>query len=83
MKTTVEIPDPIFRRAKQYCTRHGIPFRQLIEVGLRRAMDSQQAQPRFRLKPYGFRGKGQRIQDWSTIRELIYEGRGGVPVNNQ
>ena len=30
MKTTLEIPDPIFRRAKALAAEQGIPFRQLV-----------------------------------------------------
>ncbi|HYM13668.1 MAG TPA: hypothetical protein VEU62_23210 [Bryobacterales bacterium] len=30
MKTTLEIPDPIFRRAKAMAAERGIPFRQLV-----------------------------------------------------
>lgn len=30
MKTTLEIPDPVFRRAKSLAAERGIPFRQLV-----------------------------------------------------
>ena len=30
MKTTLEIPDPIFRRAKALAAKRGIPLRQLV-----------------------------------------------------
>jgi hypothetical protein len=30
MKTTLEIPDPIFRRAKSVAAERGIPFRQFV-----------------------------------------------------
>ncbi|MGD1154396.1 MAG: hypothetical protein ABSA41_01050 [Terriglobia bacterium] len=30
MKTTLEIPDPIFRRAKATAAEHGIPLRQFV-----------------------------------------------------
>ena len=30
MKTTLEIPDPIFRRAKSVAAEHGIPLRELV-----------------------------------------------------
>ena len=40
----------------------------------------------FRLKPFGFPGEGAQIEEWSTILELIYEGRGGMapddPINS-
>jgi len=79
MKTTVEIPDPLFRRAKKHCADKGIPLRTLIEDGLRRALEPSPAARRFRLKPFGFRGRGLAGPfDWSQVREIIYEGRGGV-----
>ena len=30
MKTTLEIPDPVFRRAKSAAAARGIPFRQFV-----------------------------------------------------
>jgi len=30
MKTTLEIPDPVFRRAKSVAAEHGIPLRELV-----------------------------------------------------
>lgn len=30
MKTTLEIPDPVFRRAKSQAARRGIPLRQFV-----------------------------------------------------
>ncbi|WP_180538312.1 antitoxin [Nevskia soli] len=34
MKTTLEIPDPLFRRAKSAAARRGIPFRELVSEAL-------------------------------------------------
>ncbi|MFZ1130188.1 MAG: hypothetical protein WCA97_06660 [Terriglobales bacterium] len=34
MKTTLEIPDPIFRRAKAAAAERGIPFRALVSEAL-------------------------------------------------
>ena len=77
MKTTVEIPDPLFIRAKSHCANQGISLRELMETGLRLALDPPHTSgPPFRLRPFGFLGQGASIQDWPTIRELAYEGRG-------
>ena len=35
MKTTLEIPDPIFRRAKSLAAERGIPFRQFVTEAVR------------------------------------------------
>lgn len=78
MKTTVEIADPLFRSARKHCADHGISFRELLEKGLRATLDSPKTTGPFKLKPFGFQGEGQLVQDWSAIRELAYEGRGAV-----
>ena len=79
MKTTVEIPDLLFRRAKKHCAERGIAFRQLVETGLHAALAQAKPGSHFRLKTFGYAGRGQQEQDWATIRELIYQGRGGAP----
>jgi len=79
VKTTVEIHDDLFRRAKKYCAEHGIPLRALIEDGLRQVLEPQQQPKRFRLKRFGFRGEGPTgPSDWPSVREIIYESRGGA-----
>ena len=77
MKTTVEIPDELFRKAKEYAAREGIPLREVFERGLRLALEP--APPRrFRLKTVTTKGEGLACDaDWSVIRSLIYEGHGG------
>ena len=35
MKTTLEIPDPIFRRAKSKASERGIPFREYVTEAVR------------------------------------------------
>ena len=78
MKTTVEIPDPLFTEVKKYAASHGLTFRELIEASLRRTLEKQTGPKKpFRLRKVTFKGKGQRIHDWETIRSLIHEGRGG------
>jgi hypothetical protein len=79
MKTTVEIPDSLFRQAKAYAASHGIPLREVIETGLRMVLEGQPpAGRKFRLKT--ITTKGHKLVcdgDWETIRSLIYEGHGG------
>lgn len=79
MKTTVEIPDALFREAKAYAARNGIPLREVFERGLRAALESPPSRSRrFRLKTVVTKGEGLVSDgDWNTIRSLIYEGRGG------
>jgi hypothetical protein len=79
MKTTVELPDALFREAKEYAARHGIPMREILERGLRVVLsEARPATRRFRLKTVTTKGEGLVCDaDWATIRSLIYEGHGG------
>ena len=79
MKTTVEIPDPLFREAKAFAARNGIPMREMFERGLETILrGSKPAAGRFRLKTVTTKGEGLVCQDdWGTIRSRIYEGHGG------
>ena len=40
MKTTLEIPDAVFRRAKARAAEQGIPLRQLVTDAVREKLDS-------------------------------------------
>ena len=79
MKTTVEIPDALFRQAKQYAARHGIPLREVFERGLQVVLhEAPVPARRFRLKTVTSKGEGMVCDgDWGVIRSLIYEGHGG------
>jgi hypothetical protein len=79
MKTTVEIPDALFREVKQYAARQGIPMREVFERGLELALRGPSPRARrFRLKTITTKGEGLLCDDnWSAIRSMIYEGRGG------
>lgn len=81
MKTTVEIADPLLREAKEVAAREGTTLRELIEAGLRSAVEERRRQSGFRLRRATFRGQGLqrhvRDGDWEAIRELAYEGAGG------
>lgn len=78
MKSTAEIPDPLFRAAKQQCAEHGITLRQLIEAGLRTAIEKPKRKGRSRTRRFGFAGDRQIEHDWERIREMIFSGRGGA-----
>jgi len=79
MKTTVEIPDALFRQAKEYASRHGIPLRRVIEQGLEMLLRRPPARSRrFRLKTVTTKGEGLVCpDDWGRIRSMIYEGHCG------
>jgi len=79
MKTTVEISDPLFREAKAYAARQGLPLRAVVERGLKQVLHrSAASRKRFRLKTITTKGEGLACDgDWATIRSLIYDGHGG------
>ena len=43
MKTTLEIPDPVFRRAKAKAAEQGIPFRQFVTEAVEARLRSSAA----------------------------------------
>ncbi len=45
MKTTVELSDDLFRRAKAHAALRGRKFKDLVEEGLRRVLESPDAAP--------------------------------------
>lgn len=79
-KTTVEIADDLFGRAKEMAGREGTTLRALIEEGLRLALERRQRGESYRLRDASFAGDGLRPEvregNWAQIRDLIYEGHG-------
>jgi hypothetical protein len=79
MKTTIELPDALFREAKEYAARNGIPFREVMVRGLQNVVHPPRpSKGRFRLKTITTKGEGLVCDgDWPAIRALSYEGHGG------
>jgi len=79
VKTTVEIPDRLFRQAKEYAARNHMPIREVVELGLRMVLEQPApGRKRFRLKTIVTQGQGLACDaEWNTIRSLIYQGHGG------
>lgn len=85
MKTTIEISDPLLKEAKRFAAEKGGTMREVVEESLRHYLDAQNTRKKpFKLKYCGFKGNGLvpglKEGDWETIRDMIYEGRGGNPV---
>lgn len=78
MRTSVELPDPLFREAKRYGAEHGVTLKELIERGLRTVLD-QQREPkrgaRLKLRTYGSQGYVPGIEEgsWEQIRDIIFD----------
>jgi hypothetical protein len=79
MRTSVDIPDPLLRRAKKLARERGITLRQLLVDGLRAALQGvAPARPR-RMKDRSY-GKGGLVRglswtDTEKLDELAYEDR--------
>jgi hypothetical protein len=78
MKTTVEIADSLFEEAKALAAARGVPFRQILEEGLRVVIDRRETRGRFHLRDgsFGSPTGTHAALPWDEIRETIYKGRG-------
>lgn len=81
MKTTLDISDPLLRRARKLAAQEGTTLRSLVEQGLRQVIEQKNRKTPFRLRKASFRGDGLRPElsdaGWDRLREIAYEGRGG------
>lgn len=82
MKTTVDIPDQLFRMLRQWAAQHGMTMREVLETALRRFLGGREAAPRrLRLRRHTFKGRGLVPDlspgDWGALRRRAYEGHGG------
>jgi len=80
MKTTLDISDPLLRKARKVAARERTTLRALVEQGLRHVVAQKEQRSEFRLRDASFKGNGLHPDaagaDWSHIRDLIYDGRG-------
>lgn len=83
MKTTIEISDALLREARRLAAKEGITLRALVERGLHQVV-AEAKRPPFRMRDGRFGGKGLhpdvRDLSWDQIREMSYEGRGGLSL---
>lgn len=79
MKTTVEIADALFERAKRHARRMGKPMRALIEEGLRRVLEAESDPGKYSLpdRSAGRAGDPNPLEalSWQDLRDEIYGGR--------
>jgi len=72
MKTTLEIPDALFRQAKRRAAEEGITLRELVERALRATLGAGRGRPyRFRWRVE--RGKLLVPEEVINSRVLMYE----------
>lgn len=81
MRTTLELPDPLFNQAKKLARQRKVPFRAIVAEALRSFLGQAQVKPAFKLGDGSFKGdglvEGLSETDWERIRDLAYQGRGG------
>jgi hypothetical protein len=76
MRTTVDLNDELFRKAKQQAAKEGLTLREVIERALRahlKRRPGSRKRHQFRLKP--FRGQGPQpggdLGDWNPLRDRM------------
>jgi len=81
MKTTIQIPDSLFKEARRVAREERTTMKALIETGLRKVISEHKQHERFKLRKATFKGKGLQphLADatWEKLRDMSYEGRGG------
>ena len=70
MKVTVEISDPLLRKALKVAAREGVTLRTLVERGLHRIVSETKTDAPFKLRRASFKGKGLR----PTLRSASWDG---------
>jgi len=81
MRTTIDLPDALFAKAKKIAQARGTTLRELAIEGLQSVLDRAERKQAFRLRDASY-GKGGLVEglaetDWDRIRDLSYQGRGG------
>jgi hypothetical protein len=79
MKTTLDLPDDLLRRAKDHARRTGRPLRAVVEEGLRLALNARAARSGYQLPDRSVGdAKGANPLEglsWQDLRDEIYGGR--------
>ncbi len=77
MRTTLELPDPLFKRAQRLARARGVPFRALVAEALQKLLTAQSPAGRFKLPDTTFGGDGlvEGLQDlqWERISSLVHD----------
>ena len=81
MRTSLDLPDALFAKAKRLAQARGTTLRELAIEGLEAVLERHRRRAPFRLQDASF-GEGGLTDgldetDWDRIRDLAYEGRGG------
>ena len=81
MKTTIHIPDNLFKEARKIAQQEHTTMKALIEMGLRKVISERKQHQDFKLRKATFKGHGMQPHiagaSWDKLRDISYEGRGG------
>jgi predicted transcriptional regulator len=82
MKTTIDISDSLLKQVRKLAAARRTTLRAVVESALRDALVKENRSSKKKtLRLHVFRGDGLQAglswDDWSRIRDLTYEGRGG------
>jgi hypothetical protein len=82
MKTTIDIPDALLKQVRRLAAERNTTVKAIVESALRDALAKARPMPgESPLQLHVFAGEGLQTglswDDWSSIRSLSYEGRGG------
>jgi len=82
MRTSIDIPEPLLRRARASARKRKTTLRAVLLDGLRRALDDDASGGGPYVLPDESCGEGGvhegiALDDWDRLRELAYDGRGG------
>jgi hypothetical protein len=81
VRTSIDIPDPLLRRARHLARRRGTTLREVFLEGLRSVVESERGgRAPYRVEDCSFGGdglaEGLSWSDTARLRDLVYEGRG-------
>ena len=81
MKTTIDLPDDLARKAKAHAARKHTTLREVMEQRIRQILRDDRSVAKFKLRDASVGGNGLRDEyhdaDWAKIREAAYGERGG------
>ena len=80
MKTTIELPEALFEKAKRQARARKTTLKALIEQGLRMVLAEKPGGPAFPLRDASVGGTGLnpdfKDASWEMVRDTIYRGEG-------
>lgn len=79
MKTTMDLPDELFREVQRVARDEGVSMKSLMEEGLRAVLERHRSASRFRLPDVSVGGNGLRPEfrdaSWEQLRAAAYGDR--------